>query len=421
MHKVIMIGCDLHDATTVLRLADGPGESTRLTFATSERSEMIARLKQLAQQRGAERIVFAYEASGQGFGLCDDLREAGIECHVLSPTHLPHSAHSRKNKTDDKDALMLLEEVRAFVLAGRKLPSVWVPDLTTRDDREAVRQRLEFAAQRTRIKNQIRNLAKRWQLAFPKFFSKSGDWSKKSLRWLEDVAAGEVEGLRPGARHTLQSLVVVYRSLGEQIKQLDKAVVALSKLDRYKQAFRKLTLLPGVGNLTAMTFLTELGDLDRFANRRQLAAYLGLAPSSFESGQRNDRKGHITRQGPGRVRHVLCQASWAALRCSAGWRETYDRIKRGSKSRSKVAIVAVMRQLAVQMWHVARSQEWDELLDERDRLQKVKDKTPRPSTSARAQQKGAVPSASPATRPGGVKAEATARRKGLKRTPIKTT
>lgn len=420
MHKVIMIGCDLHDATMVLRWADGPGESVRLTFATSERAEMIVRLRQLAQQRGAERIVFAYEASGQGFGLCDDLREAGIECHVLSPTHLPHSVHSRKNKTDDKDALMLLEEVRAHVLAGRELPCVWVPDLATRDDREAVRQRLEFAAQRTRIKNQIRSLAKRWQLAFPGFFSKSGDWSKKSLRWLEDVAAGDVEGLRPGARRTLQSLVALYRSLGEQIQQLDKAVVSLSRADRYKRAFRKLTLLPGVGTLTAMTFLTELGDLDRFANRRQLAAYLGLAPSSFESGELNDRKGHITRQGPGRVRHVLCQASWAALRCSAEWRATYDRIKRGSKSRSKVAIVAVMRKLAVQMWHVARSREWDELLDERDRLQQAQAQAPRPSTSARAQQKGAVPSVSPSTRPGEVKAEATARRKGLGRTACNT-
>jgi transposase len=47
-----------------------------------------------------------------------------------------------------------------------------------------------------------------------------------------------------------------------------------------------------------MVFLTEIGDLNRFANRRQLAAYLGLAPAAFESGDRDDRKGRITRQGP---------------------------------------------------------------------------------------------------------------------------
>jgi transposase len=142
MCKVIMIGCDLHDMTTVLKLADGPGASVRKGFLTSRREEMIVWIKEFAAQRGAERIVFAYEASGQGFGLYDDLTDAGIECHVLAPTHLPHNVHSRKNKTDDKDAEMLLDEVRAYVLAGRSLPSVWVPDHQTRDDRESVRLRL---------------------------------------------------------------------------------------------------------------------------------------------------------------------------------------------------------------------------------------------------------------------------------------
>ena len=368
MDKVIMIGCDLHDATMVLRWADGQGPGKRLTFDTDARKEMIKYFQDLASCRGANRIVFAYEASGLGFGLCDDLRDAGFECHVLAPTHLPHSVHSRKRKTDDKDAEMLLGELQGFVLAGRALPSVWVPDLETRDDREVVRQRLEFAEQRTRVKNQIRTLAKRCQLELPKFFTKSGDWSKKSLEWLHDVSTGAVEGLRPGAQTSLNSLVSVYRSLSEQLKLLDKGVDALSHSTRYKQAFRKLKMLPGVGTLTAMTFLTEIGDLERFSNRRQIAAYLGLVPSSSESGKKSDRKGKITRQGPSRVRHVLCQASWAAMRCSAAWRETYDRIKHGTKSRGKIAIVAVMRKLAVQMWQVARSEEWDELLAERDQV-----------------------------------------------------
>lgn len=402
MSKIIMIGCDLHDATMVLRVAEGSGEPMGKTFPTAERGEMIDWLFKLARERDAERIVFVYEASGQGFGLCDELREAGIECHVLAPTHLPHNPHSRKNKTDEKDAQMLLDELRAHLLAGRKLPTVWVPSLDTRDDRETIRHRLQLAEQRSRVKNQIRNLAKRWQQAFPSWFTKTGDWSKRSLQWLEEVGAGTQGSLREGARVTLTSLLNLYRAMSEELKTLDKAIAKLAGTSRYAKAFRKLEMLPGVGMLTAMTFLTELGDLDRFANRRQLAAYLGLAPSSFESGERDDRKGHITRQGPARVRHVLCQASWVALRCSPGWRETYDRIKRGSKTRSKIAIVAVMRQLGITMWQAARSAEWDEILDEEPGR-----------TSARAQQKGDAPIASPSPRPAGVKAEATARRKGL--------
>jgi len=138
-----------------------------------------------------------------------------------------------------------------------------------------------------------------------------------------------------------------------------------------------------------MVFLTELGDLARFANRRQLAAYLGLAPAAYESGERDDRKGHITRQGPSRVRHLLCQAVWAAQRVCSKWKARYEQLKRGSQKRSKIAIVALMRLLAIQMWHTARSQELDKLLDV------VKP----PETSARARQKGpphppyAIPSA----------------------------
>ncbi len=199
MCKVIMIGCDLHDATTVLKVADGPDATVRKGFATSNRSAMIEWVKDFASQRGAARIVFAYEASGQGFGLYDDLTDAGIECHVLAPTHLPHTTHSRKNKTDDKDALMILDEVRAHVLAGRTLPDVWVPNHQTRDDREIVRLRLEVATQRTRLKNQIRNLAKRSRLAFPDDFTSSGDWSKRSVAWLREVATGKTGALRRGA------------------------------------------------------------------------------------------------------------------------------------------------------------------------------------------------------------------------------
>ena len=378
MSKVIMVGCDLHDASMRLKMAAGLGKAVRKSFATAEAPSMIECVKEFAARHGASRIVFAYEASGQGFGLYDALTEAGIECYVLAPTHLPHTAHGRKNKTDDKDAQMILDEVRAHVLAGRKLPAVWIPDPQTRDDREVVRMRLEVGQQRTRIKNQIRNLAKRSKLALPAWFTNSGNWSKRSLQWLRSVAAGEFEQVGQGIRVALVTLIDLYQELSRQQGALDQAVAKLAGTPRYARPFAKLRLLPGVGTLTAMVFLTELGDLDRFANRRQLAAYLGLAPAAFESGQRDDRKGHITRQGPSRVRHLLCQAAWAAQRVCPTWKAKYEQLKRGSQKRSKIAIVACMRLLAIQMWHTARSQELDKLFNVASP----------PETSARARQKG---------------------------------
>jgi transposase len=367
MSKVTMIGCDVHDASLVLKVAVGQEAAVKKMFAGSEVAEMIQWLKEFAQRHEAPRIVLVYEASSRGFGLYDQLRDAGIECHVLAPTHLPHTAHRRKNKTDDKDAEMLLDEVRAYVLAGRKLPDVWVPDLRTRDDREAVRMRLQFGEQRTAVKNQIRQLAKRNSLAFPVWFTNSGEWSRRSLQWLREMAEGTTGCLAEGARTALSSLIDVYAALSCELKELDRAILRLARSQRYAQAFRQLKLMPGVGTLTAMVFLTELGDLARFANRRQLAAYLGLAPAAYESGTQDDRKGHITRQGSARVRHVLCQAAWAAVRCCEKSKAAYEKIRRGTSKRTKIAIVALMRRLAIAMWHTALSTEVTKLLEEIDR------------------------------------------------------
>src|SRR5690606_5491270 len=125
------------------------------------------------------------------------------------------------------------DEVRAHVLAGRKLPEVWVPDLQTRDDREPVRLRLELAAQRTRIKNQIRNLVKRSQVVFPAWFTSSGEWSQKSMQWLRDVVSGEAGSLPEGLRAALSALVELYEGLSTRIKTLDKEVLRLSRMPRY--------------------------------------------------------------------------------------------------------------------------------------------------------------------------------------------
>lgn len=97
-----------------------------------------------------------------------------------------------------------------------------------------------------------------------------------------------------------------------------------------------------------MAFLTEMGDMSRFSNRRQIGAYLGLVPSQSDSAE-TERKGHITKQGPARVRGVLSQASWGRTTVD----DAYRRIVQRNPQHKKIALVAVMRRLAVRMWHIA--------------------------------------------------------------------
>jgi len=352
MSNVIMIGCDLHEESLMLKLAKGQETpETRLWKNTArDRQRMIADLRKRAKAAGHARVVFAYEASSAGFGLYDQLTEAGFEAYVLAPSKIPTSTRQKKEKTDEKDALVLLNLVRAFVLAGNPLPAVWVPDAQTRDDRELVRTRLDVSVKIGLLKNQVKSLLKRNQVRRPPGLGKS--WTRGFRRWLLQSLVERVESpLYAGARHALASLLRQLDFLEKEQERLDAAVSALVDAPRYLEAVHELARLSGVGVLTALVFLTEMGDLRRFANRRQVAAYLGLAPSCFESGRTNDRKGHITRQGSSRVRRVLCQASWASVRFDARENAVYTRIVAKNPKKKKIAVVAAMRRLAIRMWH----------------------------------------------------------------------
>ena len=107
-----------------------------------------------------------------------------------------------------------------------------------------------------------------------------------------------------------------------------------------------------MGILTAMVFLTELGDLERFPNRKALGSYLGLVPRSWESGEQSDRKGRISKMGPSRVRKVLNQAAWSLIRWDPYWNKWFKARTPKGKCRRKM-IVAVMRHLGIIMWHLA--------------------------------------------------------------------
>jgi transposase len=353
MDKHIMVGADVHDKSMLLKIAEGRGKPQTRSFAnTAEgRRAMIRHLKDCAAVAGGARIVLAYEASSFGFGLYDSLCEAGIECHVLAPTKIARSADHRRRKTDERDAEALLEILRGHYLAGNALPSVWVPDPETRDDREIVRARLGVAEKLTALKAQIRMLLKRNGLQTPARAGKG--WTKTYRAWLRGLA-GRPGDLRYGACVALGTLLRQLAAIEEEIAHLDDHVQAMTETARYAEPARALMAEKGVGVLTAMVFLAEMGDLSRFRNRKQIGAFLGLVPSSNESGESGERKGHITHQGPWRVRRVLCQATWARVRTDPDEEAAYQRIVKRNPKHKKIAVVALMRRLAVRLWHLGR-------------------------------------------------------------------
>jgi transposase len=354
MDNFIFVGNDLHDKNMLLRVALNKTAPVTRSFSNDAEGHMrmIAELKRRALEAGGARVIVAYEASGLGYALRDELLAAGIECVVLAPSKMAASPKQRCAKTDEKDAERILELLRGHYLAGNDLPAVWVPDLQTRDDREVLRARLDAQEKSSEIKTQIVTLLKRNGLR--KTEDLGGNWTKKYRLWLiklRDCRAPLMEG----ARLHLGSLLRQLEAVEKEVATLTGQVETLAEAPRHAPRVTKLRALKAVGPLTAMVFLTEMGDLTRFKNRRQVGAYLGLVPSSFETGETNDRKGHITHQGPARVRFVLNQAVWNIIRFDPDERIVYDRIVAKNPKHKKIAVVAVMRRLAVRLWHAGQN------------------------------------------------------------------
>ena len=349
MQKRILAGCDLHDKSMFVCVRIANGEVQKRTFPNTATGRK-ALVKWLLGMGDKESIVLAYEASCLGFGLYDELEAVGILCHVLAPSRIERSAQQRMNKTDEKDARQILSVLRGHYLAGNPLPAIWIPDHATRDDRELLRARMTTQTECSRVKTRIRTLLKRNHITRPE--GSGAGWTKPYREWLKALSECDAP-LGPGARSALSSLLRQMDVLEEEVNAMDKKVEVLGKTKRYHKRAEALMALAGVGWLTALVFLTEIGDLKRFQNRRQLGAFLGLTPSAHESGEANDRKGRITRQGPARVRHVLCQAAWNHVRVDPHARAVYERIATKNPKRKKKALVATMRRLAIRMWHAA--------------------------------------------------------------------
>lgn len=348
----IFVGIDLGDKNSVARIAVDQEKSQRRAFMNNGRgrARLLEEVKRQAEQAGGAKIVMAYEASSCGFVLSDEAEAMKIPCWVLAPTKMEKSVEQRTHKNDDRDADDVLEKLRGHVLAGNRLPTVWVPDPQTRDDRELIRARVDLGEKQTQIKSQIQMLLKRRGLEKPSGLG-SG-WTVAYRRWLEGLEQSGSLGW--GGRQALGSLLMQLRFLESEIQRMQKPLEQLAEEPRHKPIIEELTQERGVGLLTAMVYRTEIGYAGRFRRGRQLGKFTGLTPTSHESGQQNDRKGHISRQGPPRLRKILCQASWVHICHDAEARRIYQQLVSRNPKKKKIALVAVMRRLAVRLWHRMR-------------------------------------------------------------------
>jgi transposase len=113
---------------------------------------------------------------------------------------------------------------------------------------------------------------------------------------------------------------------------------------------RRLMTVPGVGLITTVAFLAQVGEISRFQTPGQLVGYLGLDPRVRQSGAGPARLGRISKEGSTLVRHVLVEAAHTAIRSPGPLRAFYERVR--ARRGHGVAIVAVARKMCVLFWHL---------------------------------------------------------------------
>ena len=352
MEHCIFVGCDVHVKTLLLRVAVDKGEAQTHRYRNNRagREALLKKLGQGARAVGGARVLLAYETSSLGYVLYDEVVGAGFECYVIATTKMPRTWKHVLEKTDERDAQLLLDLLRSHMLAGTVLASVWVPTHQQRDDREMVRARLDIVDKLTRVKTQVRSLLCRYDLRCPADAGKG--WTQKFLAWLDSLVGSSTLGY--GASVRLGVLLAEFKMLKGELDYVDEQMKALASTERHGCQVAALREEKGVGLVTALTFLVEMGDMERFSNRRQVGSYLGLVPRCHESGESSERKGHITRHGPPRVRRVLGQAVGHWVRWSPEAKARYERMigerPEDKKRLKRIAKVAMMRRLGIRLW-----------------------------------------------------------------------
>jgi transposase len=142
----------------------------------------------------------------------------------------------------------------------------------------------------------------------------------------------------------VEPLLQLLEATEAQIRAADRGLGELSESD---PAVRRLSTVPGVGPVTAATFVAVVDRAERFGHASELRAYLGLVPSEYSSGD-NQHRGHLTKAGNRRLRSLLVEAAWCMLRHPRPESESLRAwalaiaVRRGKR----IAAVALARKLA---------------------------------------------------------------------------
>ena len=352
----VFVAMELSKSTWVLAAQASPsGKTSSHRLDGGDINGLLALLRRLAaREQGAAgekvEVVLGYEAGYDGFWLHRRLTAEGTTCWVMDPGSLQVDRRARRAKTDRLDAAMLLRALMGWCRGDRAAcHMVQVPSVEREDARRTHRERQRLITERVQHVNRIKGL-----------LATQGVHDYLPLRRdrrerLAELRTGNGRALPPCLRREIEREFLRLELVLEQIvaveAERDTAVAAPAAGDADAAKVALLAKLGGIGTELATVLVREA--LYRpFANRKEVAAYAGLTPSPFASGDRHREQG-ISKAGNPLLRKSMVELAWLWLRYQpdtalARWftgrvGEIRGRIR-------KITAVALARKLLVALW-----------------------------------------------------------------------
>ncbi len=328
----IVMGLDQHRAQITTEWLDtATGEIGRARVAPAHRDGVRRFLARFAGQE----LEVALEATTGWRFVVEELRRVGAGVHLAEPAETSALRGKKKRpKSDRADA----RHLRELLMIGR-LPESWIAPDHLLDLRSKVRLRHTLVDQRGEWQQRIRavlyhhGLPQRAELHL---------LSGEGRGWLDEVDVPDA------AREQIIVALAMSEALDAQIAPLDKQLRAYA---RRQLGCRALMRHYGIGELTSVAILAELGDCQRFSSSRQAVRYSGLDITVYQSdGHRSP--GHLSRQGPPVLRWALYEAAQVARRQGSPDRGYYDQA--AERLGSNRACLAIARKLLLRSYHTLR-------------------------------------------------------------------
>jgi transposase len=323
-NRILYIGIDVHKVRwQVAVYYDGLILSNTSIEGCSE-----ALITHLRKRYGDAQFHCVYESGPFGFTLCRSLWAAGMECIVVNPADIPGTDKERRSKTDKVDARKL-----AMHLSAGLLHPIHVPTEKLQKQRSLIRFRKKLWGDLCRAKNRLKSELKFQGIVIPPQFD-NPHWSRNFLIWIEEQANRDAD-----LKDTLLLMLEEAKALRVLLLKTERKLRELMWSEEFRLRSELLRSITGIGPLTAMLFLLEVGDVRRFQTFDQLNRFVGFCPDSDSSGEREKHTG-ITLRRHNQLRSMLVEAAWQLIRRDPAMLDYYRGLTRRMKGQQAITRVA---------------------------------------------------------------------------------